>query len=158
MFYELPMSLATSHPFQFKSADGLQIACTRWQNRNPPRGVIQISHGMGEHMGRYNDLIEALTHAGLVVYGSDHRGHGRTAASPEQLGDFGPGGFNLLVEDMVHLSQIARIENPGQPFILFGHSMGSFAAQQYILDHSDLIGHGDEDFPAIMIFSRGIEH
>ena len=139
MFYELQMSLATSHQFQLKSADGLQIVYRRWHNRNPPRGVIQIAHGMGEHIGRYQDLAEELAHAGLVVYGNDHRGHGRTAVSPEQLGDFGPGGFNLLVEDMVHLSHIARKENPDQPFILFGHSLGSFAAQQYVLDHSDLI-------------------
>jgi alpha-beta hydrolase superfamily lysophospholipase len=139
MFYELQMNLATSHQFQFPSADGLPIVCTRWKNRNPPRGVIQIAHGMGEHIGRYNDLIEALVHAGLLVYGNDHRGHGRTAVSPEKLGDFGPGGFNLLVEDMAHLSHIARRENPDQPFILFGHGMGSFAAQQYVLKHSDLI-------------------
>ena len=139
MFHELQMSLATSHQFQFKSADGRQIICTRWHNRNPPRGVIQIAHGLGEHIGRYQNLVEELAHAGLVVYGNDHRGHGRTALSPEQLGDFGPGGFNLLVEDMVHLSHIAREEYPDQPFILFGHSMGSFAAQQYVLDHSDLI-------------------
>ena len=133
------MSLGIPHQFQFTSSDGLQIACTRWQNRKPPRGIIQIAHGMGGHIGRYSGLIEVLVHSGLVVYGNDHRGHGRTAASREQLGDFGPGGFNLLVEDMVHLSNIARKENPRQPFILFGHSMGSFAAQQYVLAHSDLI-------------------
>lgn len=59
-----------------------------------------------------------------------------TAASPEHFGDFGEGGFDLLVQDMVELTLIAKEENPGKPFILFGHSMGSFAAQQYVLDHS----------------------
>jgi alpha-beta hydrolase superfamily lysophospholipase len=43
---------------------------------------------MGEHIGRYLGLIEALVNAGLVVYGNDHRGHGRTAPSPKHLGDF----------------------------------------------------------------------
>ena len=133
------MSLVTTHPFQFTSSDGLQIASTRWNNRNPPRGVIQIAHGMGEHIGRYQTFIEDLVHAGLVVYGNDHRGHGRTARSPGELGDFGPGGFNLLVEDMVRLSAIAKKENSRQPFILLGHSMGSFAAQQYTLNHSGSI-------------------
>jgi alpha-beta hydrolase superfamily lysophospholipase len=133
------MSLATPHQFQFASADGLQITCARWNNRHPPRGVIQIAHGMGEHIGRYQALIEELVHAGMVVYGNDHRGHGRTARSPRNLGDLGPRGFNLLVEDMVYLSHIARKENPDQLFILFGHGMGSFAAQQYVIDHSDLI-------------------
>ena len=75
--------------------------------------------------------------AGLVVYGNDHRGHGRTAPSPKYFGDFGPCGFNLLVEDMATLSLIAKDENPGLPFILLGHSMGSFAAQQLMLEHSE---------------------
>jgi len=124
------------HDFRFTSGDGLQIACTRWQSRGPALGVIQISHGLGEHIGRYSELIAALQEAGLVVYGNDHRGHGRTAVSPEHLGDFGEGGFDLLVQDMVELTLIAREENPEKPFILFGHSMGSFASQLYVLDHS----------------------
>jgi alpha-beta hydrolase superfamily lysophospholipase len=133
------MSIATSHQFQFTSKDGLQIACARWNNRKPPRGVIQIAHGMGEHIGRYHGLIETLVDAGLVVYGNDHRGHGHTLAPPIQKGDFGPGGFGLLVEDMFRLSAIAKRENPDQPVILLGHSMGSFAAQEYALEHSDWI-------------------
>jgi alpha-beta hydrolase superfamily lysophospholipase len=122
--------------FRFTSADGLPIACARWNGRQPVRGVVQVAHGMGEHVGRYPGLVEALVSAGFTVYGNDHRGHGRTAPSPAHLGDFGDGGFDLLVEDMVQLSYIARQENPNQPFILLGHSMGSFAAQQYVLNHS----------------------
>jgi alpha-beta hydrolase superfamily lysophospholipase len=133
------MNLATPYQFQFTSSDGLQIACTRWNNRNFPRGVIQIAHGMGEHIGRYRKFIEELLHAGLVVYGNDHRGHGRTARTRGELGDFGPGGFDLMVKDMVRLSLKAKDENPNQPLILLGHGMGSFAAQQYVLKHSDLI-------------------
>jgi alpha-beta hydrolase superfamily lysophospholipase len=58
-------------------------------------------------------------------------GHGRSAPSPERFGDFGEGGFNLLVDDMVRLTRIAKEENPEKPFILLGHSMGSFAATIY---------------------------
>ena len=76
------------HDFQFTSKDGLRIACGRWQCIGPARGVIQIAHGMGEHSGRYSELIAALQGASLVVYANDHRGHGRTAASPEHFGDF----------------------------------------------------------------------
>jgi alpha-beta hydrolase superfamily lysophospholipase len=122
--------------FGFSSADGLQIACARWNGRSPVRGVVQIAHGMGEHIGRYTELIETLTSAGLTVYGNDHRGHGLTAASRKRFGDFGAGGFDLLVEDMVRLNGIARRANPGRPVFLLGHSMGSFAAQQFALDHS----------------------
>lgn len=127
--------MTASNEFRFASADGLRIACARWDSRGPVGGV-QIAHGMGEHIGRYVELIDALTSAGLTVYGNDHRGHGRTAPSATQLGDFGEGGFDLLVEDMVRLSSIAKTENPDRPFVLLGHSMGSFAAQQYVLDHS----------------------
>ena len=125
-----------SSEFQFTSTDGLPIACARWDGRGQVRGVIQIAHGMGEHIGRYGDLVKVLTSAGFTLYGNDHRGHGRTASSDAQFGDFGDGGFDLLVEDMVRLSSIARQENRGKPFILLGHSLGSFAAQQYVLDHS----------------------
>jgi alpha-beta hydrolase superfamily lysophospholipase len=133
---------ATTIPFtefRFTSSDGLRIACARWEARGRARGVVQIAHGMGEHIGRYTGTIEALVSAGLTVYGNDHRGHGRTAASAAHFGDFGEGGFDLLVEDMVRLSRIARGENPDRPLFLLGHSMGSFAAQQYVLDHSQEI-------------------
>ncbi len=125
--------------FQFSSTDGLAIACARWDPYGPARGIVQIAHGMGEHIGRYVGLIEVLVESGVVVYGNDHRGHGRTAPSPKALGDFGAGGFPLLAEDIFHLTMIAKKENPGKPLILLGHSMGSFAAQLYAIDHSRVI-------------------
>jgi alpha-beta hydrolase superfamily lysophospholipase len=127
------------HYFQFRRADGLRIACARWDGREPVRGVVQIAHGLGEHIGRYTGLIEYLVQAGFVVYGNDHRGHGLSATSRHEFGIFGPGGFNLLVEDMARLTAIAKQEHPDTLFILLGHSMGSFAAQQYMLDRSELI-------------------
>ena len=122
--------------FQFTSRDGLRVAYGRWDSPGPADGVVQIAHGMGEHIGRYPAVIQALVNAGFTVYGNDHRGHGRTAHSSKDFGDFGEGGFDLLVEDMLRLSRIAREEYPNKPFILLGHSMGSFAAQQYVIDHS----------------------
>src|SRR6201987_6172512 len=94
--------------FLLTSSDGLCITCARWDSRDPARGVVQIAHGMGEHMGRYAGTIEVLNAAGLTVYANDHRGHGLSAISRSQLGDFGKGGFALLVEDMVRLSELAR--------------------------------------------------
>jgi alpha-beta hydrolase superfamily lysophospholipase len=125
-----------SSEFRFSSTHGLHIACARWDSRVPAQGVVRIAHGMGEHIRRYTDTIEVLVSAGFTVHGNDHRGYGRTAPSARYFGDFGEGGFDLLVEDMARLSRIARDENPEQPFFLLGHSMGSFAAQQYVLDHS----------------------
>ena len=125
--------------FSFTSADGRRIACACWQAGGQARGVVQIAHGLGEHIGRYAVLAQYLVQSGLTVYGNDHRGHGRTAIPPGGFGDFGPGGFNLLVEDMFRLTLIARKDNSGLPVILLGHSMGSFAAQQFAIDHSELI-------------------
>jgi alpha-beta hydrolase superfamily lysophospholipase len=122
--------------FHFTSADGLSIACVKWSVRHNVRGVVQIAHGLGEHMGRYVELAEAFVQAEFAVYGNDHRGHGLTAKPSGTFGDFGPGGFAQLVEDMVSLTEIAKKAHPGMPYILLGHSMGSFAAQQFILDHS----------------------
>jgi len=120
--------------FRLTSSDGLCIACAHWDSRGPARAVVQIAHGMGEHMGRYVDTVDAMVAAGLTVYANDHRGHGLSTHS--QLGEFGKGGFELVVQDMVRLSEIAREENPDLPLLLLGHNMGSFAAQRYVIDHS----------------------
>jgi len=130
--------LSPTH-FRFTSADDSSIACVRWDSQGTSRGVVQVAHGMGEYIGRYDGLIEALVSAGFTVYGNDHRGHGFTALSPSQFGDFGEGGFDLLAEDMLWLNRIARHECPFQPYLLLGHSMGSFAAQQFVLEHSNEI-------------------
>jgi alpha-beta hydrolase superfamily lysophospholipase len=122
--------------FQFTSDDGLSIACVRWSDHRNVRGVVQITHGLGEHMGRYAELAEILVKGEFVVYGNDHRGHGLTAKPSGSFCEFGPGGFDRLIEDMLSLRVIAKNEHPGKPYILLGHSMGAFAAQQLILDHS----------------------
>ena len=57
-----------SAEFNFTSSDGLRVACFRWDSVGPARGVVQIAHGMGEHIGRYVETIEALVAAGLTVY------------------------------------------------------------------------------------------
>ncbi|MDI3561894.1 alpha/beta fold hydrolase [Bradyrhizobium sp. Arg816] len=129
-------STIPSAQFRITSDDGLCVACARWDSRGPTRGVIQIAHGMGEHLRRYVDTINVLTSMGLTVYGNDHRGHGITARSAAQFGDFGAGGFDLLVSDMVRLTGVARDDFPDVPLFLLGHSMGSFAAQSFVIDHS----------------------
>ena len=130
---------ARTKRFQFTSADGLSIACVKWSGHHHVRGVVQIAHGLGEHTGRYAELAETLVQGEFVVYGSDHRGHGLTAKRAGSFGDFGADGFDQLVEYMVSLRVIAKRQHPGKPYILLGHSMGSFAAQQFILDHSHSI-------------------
>ncbi len=102
------------------------------------RAAVQLAHGMGEHSARYARFAEALTGAGYVVYANDHRGHGHTAPDGT-LGDFGPDGWNGLVSDLGALGAHIDAETGDLPRVLFGHSMGSFALQQFLLDHSSTI-------------------
>lgn len=121
-------------PFTLTAADGAAIAAYRTLPAGPAKGIVQIAHGMAEHFRRYGHLAAALTDAGYAVYGADHRGHGGSAPV-HGLGDFGPGGFQSLVDDMAALTGIAKAETPGAPLILLGHSMGSWVAQLYLLEH-----------------------
>jgi alpha-beta hydrolase superfamily lysophospholipase len=121
--------------FSYTSADGTQIAVYRWDPAGEPRAAVQLTHGMGEHAQRYDHVARALNDAGFVVYAQDHRGHG-ASADPAALGDLGQDSWPGLVDDIGLLSARIRAEHPDLPRILLGHSMGSFAVQQYLLDHS----------------------
>jgi alpha-beta hydrolase superfamily lysophospholipase len=125
--------------FTYPAKDGLEIVSYRWDPASQPRGAVQLTHGMGEHVLRYSALAGALAKGGLVVYGQDHRGHGATARSADELGQLGPDGWTRLVEDIDLLVSRVRDEQPGLPLVLLGHSMGSFAVQQYLLDHNDRV-------------------
>ncbi len=114
--------------------DGTTIATYRWEPDGAPRAIVQLTHGMGEHLLRYQHLADTLTDAGFLVQGQDHRGHGATMAA--EPGQIGAAGWASLVDDIDVLVQQAHDEHPDLPLVLFGHSMGSFAAQQYLLDHS----------------------
>ncbi|HEY1879499.1 MAG TPA: alpha/beta hydrolase [Caulobacteraceae bacterium] len=129
------MTRAVDH-FRFAADDGAQIAAWRLAPEGRPRAIVQIAHGMAEHMARYERLGQALADAGFAVYANDHRGHG-ASADIHGLGDFGARGFPGVVQDMAALSHLAREEHSGAPLVLLGHSMGSFAAQLYLLSHGD---------------------
>jgi alpha-beta hydrolase superfamily lysophospholipase len=126
-----PMASST---FTYPSEDGAQITAYRWDPAGAPRAVVQLTHGMGEHVQRYEHVAQALNDAGYVVYGQDHRGHGASVIT--EPGELGDGGWPALVDDIGGLSARIRDEQPGLPLVLLGHSMGSFAVQQYLLRHS----------------------
>ncbi len=121
----------------YKSADGTQITAYKWEPEDDrgPQAAVQLTHGMGEHARRYDHVAQALNDDRFVVYAQDHRGHG-ASADPDAYGDLGAGGWAALVEDIGLLSAKIRADHPDLPLILLGHSMGSFAVQQYLLDHS----------------------
>jgi alpha-beta hydrolase superfamily lysophospholipase len=122
--------------FALAADDGARITAFKALPAGKPRAIVQIAHGMAEHINRYRRLIDALTGAGYAVFANDHRGHGASAAA-HGLGEFGPDGFPALVADMAALSRAAQADLPGTPLILLGHSMGSFAAQLYLLAHHE---------------------
>jgi alpha-beta hydrolase superfamily lysophospholipase len=123
--------------FTFAARDGVDIVAYRWEPAGPPRGIVQLAHGMGEHVLRYGPLAHALTARGYLVVGQDHRGHGASAASDAELGAIGPHGWTELVHDIHLLADLLHREHPGLPLAMVAHSMGSFATQQYLLEHSD---------------------
>ncbi|MEZ5226993.1 MAG: alpha/beta hydrolase [Acidimicrobiales bacterium] len=128
------MSNATHSSF-VSSADGIEIATYAWTDvAGAARGVVQIAHGLAEHAGRYERFAMALNRAGYLAFGVDHRAHGRTGQ--DHLGDFGAAGFDGLIADVAQYGRLLADEHDALPLFLFGHSMGSFASQAVIVDHS----------------------
>lgn len=128
--------MSTSESSSFTSAaDATRIATTAWTDTaDEPRGVVQIAHGLAEHAARYERFARALNGAGFLAYATDHRGHGRTGET--DLGNFGDAGFDGLIADVAQYGAILTDAHPGLPLFLVGHSMGSFAAQAVITEHS----------------------
>jgi alpha-beta hydrolase superfamily lysophospholipase len=116
------------------AVDGMPITAYAWHARSP-RGIVVIAHGAAEHALRYERFARALNDAGYHAYAPDHRGHGQTSGL-EHLGDFGEGGWDALVADVVQLLDDARARHGGLPVVLFGHSMGSLVVQQLAPDVS----------------------
>lgn len=117
-------------------ADGAEIVTYAWtEGSAPPKGVVQIAHGLAEHAMRYDRFATALNNAGFVVYATDHRGHGRTGQ--DNLGDFGSAGFDGLIADVAQLGASIAADHRELPVFLFAHSMGSFATQSIMVDGAE---------------------
>ncbi|MEY9093408.1 alpha/beta fold hydrolase [Paenibacillus sp. RC84] len=118
--------------FHLNEETEMPVFVYRWEPERgtPLRGVVQIAHGMAEHALRYKRFAEKLTARGYIVYASDHRGHGRTAAHKNDLGYPGPDGFAGMTDDMIDLGRRIHEEQGGLPLYLIGHSMGSFLSQK----------------------------
>ncbi len=115
--------------YTLPASDGISLAAYRWLPVGDCQRVLQISHGMAEHMARYDRLARQLNAHGIAVYGHDHRGHGHTAPAG-RLGDFGPkADWGQVVADVLQVAGYARQQHPNRPIILLGHSMGSFIAR-----------------------------
>lgn len=122
--------------FRLTADDGCSLYVNHWRATEPPRALVMIAHGMAEHGGRYERFAQALVAAGYEVYAHDQRGHG-LSTEPEQLGHYADSdGWNKVVRDLATLNHHMRQQHPGLPIILFAHSMGSYIAQSYLMQHS----------------------
>lgn len=136
--------------FTFLSASGNNnIHCRLWKPDGEVRGVVQLVHGVAEHIGRYGAFAEFLTAHGFAAVGDDHLGHGLSVNDDSEKGWFAEkDGWKLVVRDEKTLRDKMREEFSGVPMILLGHSMGSFIARTYIGDYP-------EDFDLCILSGTG---
>ena len=98
-----------------------------------PKAVVQIVHGMAEHIERYDEFARYLVGRGFVVCGEDHVGHGLSVKGVEELGHIPmKGGKGIIVGDVHTLHRMVARMFPDVPYVLYGHSMGSFIVRCYI--------------------------
>jgi alpha-beta hydrolase superfamily lysophospholipase len=105
---------------------------TRAWEREDPSHVVVLSHGYGEHIGRYDHVAEAFVANGASVYGLDHAGHGRSDGERALVTD-----FDLVADDLHGLVEDARGAHAGRPLFVVGHSMGGLIATRYAQRHGD---------------------
>ena len=117
------------------------------------RGVIQMIHGMMEHIGRYDPFAAFFVEQGYAVYGHSHIGHGHSTNDAYPLGYFGRhnGTGKVFREDAFRMTEIIKKEHPGTPIVLFGYSMGSFVCRS-------CIGERGSDYAAAVVCATGGAH
>lgn len=122
----------------FNSRDEVsKIHAVKWEPEGTPIAVFQIVHGMAEHIDRYDEFARFLAEKGFVVVGNDHLGHGKTAS--ENQNEYGyfcrQDPATVLVRDVHRLKKMTQEQYPGVPYVLFGHSMGSFITRNYLVKY-----------------------
>ncbi len=110
-----------------------KVHAIKWEPEGEIKCILQIVHGMAEHIDRYDEFASYMAKRGVLVVGNDHLGHGKTAMNKESQGYFAKkDGVTILVKDIHRLKKIMEQENIGKPYFLLGHSMGSFLTRVYL--------------------------
>lgn len=124
----------TETTLTYPSNDGIHtLTAVLFCPEKEPRALLQILHGMAEHIGRYRRFAEWLTEQGILVFGGNHLGHG-ARVSEEDRGFFASeNGWDIVARDGASLAALVKEQYPSLPLILFGHSMGSFLARTLFL-------------------------
>lgn len=115
-------------------SDGHQVYVCKWEEETvKPKAVVQIAHGMAEHIKRYESFATFLNTRGIIVIGHDHRGHGQTGEKNGAYGFFAEtNGFERVVDDMKEVYDYIKNQYPELPVFLMGHSMGSFLVRRFL--------------------------
>lgn len=123
--------------FYFQSADRkTRVHGICWiPEGKPVKAVLQIAHGMVEHIDRYDEFARYLNERGIAVVGNDHLGHGESAESPEDWGYLGENGFRCMVNDLHKIQRQFKKRFPDQPYYILGHSMGSFLTRYFLIEY-----------------------
>ena len=127
--------MAACEKFTFSSTAGPALDARLWRPEGAPRAVVQLVHGMAEHMDRYDPVARRLNRAGLAVVGHTHLGHGPRAQRQGYFADHD--GWQHLINDVHRLRGIAQEQFPGLPYLMLGHSMGSFVTRCYLQEHGE---------------------
>jgi acylglycerol lipase len=116
----------------FSGEGGVEISYRTWMGHGEPRAAVVISHGGGEHSGRYAHVAASLNQAGYAVWALDHRGHGRSGGPRMRFDSVAP-----LAADLRQMIAIAAEQVPARKPFLLAHSMGSAIGLDYACDHQD---------------------
>lgn len=111
--------------------DGLELDTLIYIPEKEIKGIVQLAHGMCEYKGRYLGFLEVLANNGYVACINDHRGHGKSVKSKEDLGYFYDKTGEAIVDDCHQITLYLKERFPNLPITLFGHSMGSFVVRAY---------------------------
>ena len=117
----------------FIAHDSQQLFFQSWEVENPQKIVIVV-HGLGEHSGRYYNLLKALANEKISFYAYDHRGHGNSGGSRGHLEH-----FEEYLLDLNIFINLIKQRNESLPILLFGHSMGGVIALKYVLDYPNQV-------------------
>ena len=122
----------------YSTVDNETISYYKWPSNIRIKGIVQISHGVGEHAGRYQPIAKILQDKGYEVYANDHRVHGKSVKNEDYLGYYdGDDYFSDAINDMRQLTEIIKKEHYNKKIILFGHSMGSLLSREYVTKYGD---------------------
>jgi alpha-beta hydrolase superfamily lysophospholipase len=97
------------------AGDGVSLAWYRWDPAGKPRGSVFVTHGLGEHAGRYGHVARAFTRTGFTVLAFDLRGHGRSDGRRGHSPD-----YRRMLDDLGVVLRSGSV----RPCLAYGHSVG----------------------------------